>query len=143
MAATIAEPEWASINLGILICLECSGVHRSLGTHISKVRSLTLDKWDPELLIVRLYTYRTHRLQGLGEVKCLVDCLLAQMMKCLGNTKSNKLFEAAMSSNAVPHLSKITPEWRRKHIKAKYAEKVYFTPTTSTPDELSEVRTPV
>ncbi len=67
MAATIAEPEWASINLGILICLECSGVHRSLGTHISKVRSLTLDKWDPELLIVRLDTYRTHRLQGLGQ----------------------------------------------------------------------------
>jgi hypothetical protein len=63
------------------------------------------------------------------------------MMKCLGNTKSNKLFEAAMSSNVVPHLSRITPEWRRKHIKAKYAEKVYFTPTTSTPDELSEVCT--
>lgn len=78
--------------------------------------------------------------KALAKGTCLADCLFAQMMKCLGNTKSNKLFEAAMSSNAVPHLSKITPEWRRKHIKAKYAEKVYFTPTTSTPDELSEVR---
>lgn len=38
-----SDPEWASINLGILLCIECSGVHRNLGVHISKVRSLTLD----------------------------------------------------------------------------------------------------
>jgi len=50
-----AGPDWASINLGILVCLECSGVHRSLGTHITKVRSMTLDtkSWEPELLCVR------------------------------------------------------------------------------------------
>ncbi|XP_028766168.1 ADP-ribosylation factor GTPase-activating protein AGD1 isoform X2 [Neltuma alba] len=46
------EPEWASLNLGILICIECSGIHRNLGVHISKVRSLTLDVkvWDPSVL---------------------------------------------------------------------------------------------
>ncbi|XP_062849543.1 arf-GAP with coiled-coil, ANK repeat and PH domain-containing protein 2 [Trichomycterus rosablanca] len=45
-----AEPLWASINLGITLCIACSGIHRSLGVHNSKVRSLTLDSWEPELL---------------------------------------------------------------------------------------------
>ncbi|KAJ9159661.1 hypothetical protein P3X46_025148 [Hevea brasiliensis] len=46
------EPDWASLNLGILLCIECSGVHRNLGVHISKVRSLTLDVkvWEPTVL---------------------------------------------------------------------------------------------
>jgi Arf-GAP/GTPase/ANK repeat/PH domain-containing protein 1/3 len=39
------NPDWASANLGILVCIECSGIHRNLGTHISKVRSLELDDW--------------------------------------------------------------------------------------------------
>lgn len=47
-------PEWASLNLGILFCIECSGVHRNLGSHISKVRSLTLDEWPPGHLAVML-----------------------------------------------------------------------------------------
>ena len=43
------KPKWASINLGIMLCIECSGIHRSLGVHISKVRSVTLDDWDMDL----------------------------------------------------------------------------------------------
>lgn len=41
----LLDPDWASLNLGALICIECSGIHRKLGTHISKVRSLGLDVW--------------------------------------------------------------------------------------------------
>uniref|UniRef100_A0A4W3HU44 Arf-GAP with coiled-coil, ANK repeat and PH domain-containing protein n=1 Tax=Callorhinchus milii TaxID=7868 RepID=A0A4W3HU44_CALMI len=47
-----SDPRWASINIGITLCIECSGIHRSLGVHFSKVRSLTLDSWEPELLKV-------------------------------------------------------------------------------------------
>ncbi|KAJ6251080.1 centaurin/arf [Anaeramoeba flamelloides] len=38
------EPDWCSLNLGVTFCIDCSGAHRSLGTQISKVRSLTLDE---------------------------------------------------------------------------------------------------
>ncbi|KAJ1940330.1 hypothetical protein EC988_007064, partial [Linderina pennispora] len=47
-------PEWAAINLGVLMCIECSGVHRSLGVHVSKVRSVKLDHWENELMHVML-----------------------------------------------------------------------------------------
>lgn len=52
-----ADPDsvtWASVNLGVLLCLDCSGVHRAMGTHISKMRSAILDvrQWTPELLDV-------------------------------------------------------------------------------------------
>ena len=45
-------PRWASTNLGIFICMRCAGFHRSLGTHISKVKSVSLDSWTPALVEV-------------------------------------------------------------------------------------------
>ncbi|XP_077686751.1 arf-GAP with GTPase, ANK repeat and PH domain-containing protein 1 isoform X2 [Eretmochelys imbricata] len=46
------DPDWASLNLGALMCIECSGIHRNLGTHLSRVRSLDLDDWPIELIKV-------------------------------------------------------------------------------------------
>lgn len=68
-----ADPDWASLNLGILLCIECSGVHRNLGVHLSKVRSLTLDVavWQPHVL---------------------------QLFSQLGNAEANALWEANLAA---------------------------------------------
>ncbi|KAJ2955167.1 hypothetical protein NQZ79_g8792 [Umbelopsis isabellina] len=66
-----ADPDWASINLGTLLCIECSGIHRSLGVHVSKVRSVTLDKWESESI---------------------------EIMLLLGNVKTNEIFEAKINN---------------------------------------------
>ena len=42
------RPRWASISIGVFICSNCAGAHRSLGTHASVVKSLDLDNWRPE-----------------------------------------------------------------------------------------------
>jgi len=44
-----SDPDWAELNRGTFICLQCSGVHRSFGTHVSKVRSSTLDEWTKSM----------------------------------------------------------------------------------------------
>ncbi|KAF6751143.1 hypothetical protein DFP72DRAFT_991442 [Ephemerocybe angulata] len=41
----VRNPRWASHNLGIFICMNCASIHRKIGTHITKVKSLTMDLW--------------------------------------------------------------------------------------------------
>lgn len=45
-------PRWASWNLGIFLCIRCAGIHRNLGVHISKVKSVNLDTWTADQLVV-------------------------------------------------------------------------------------------
>ena len=46
----LSNPRWAVINLGIYVCSSCAGVHRKMGTHISVVKSVSLDRWQPDWL---------------------------------------------------------------------------------------------
>ncbi|MBN3309386.1 AGAP3 protein, partial [Amia calva] len=69
------NPDWASLNLGALICIECSGIHRNLGTHLSRVRSLDLDDWPVELSMV---------------------------MTAIGNAMANSVWEGAVEGYSKP-----------------------------------------
>uniref|UniRef100_A0A1B0CIC2 Arf-GAP domain-containing protein n=2 Tax=Lutzomyia longipalpis TaxID=7200 RepID=A0A1B0CIC2_LUTLO len=44
-------PRWASWNLGVFLCIRCAGIHRNLGVHISRVKSVNLDAWTPEQVV--------------------------------------------------------------------------------------------
>lgn len=48
-------PRWASWNLGVFICIRCAGIHRNLGVHISRVKSVNLDQWTSEQIQVRFH----------------------------------------------------------------------------------------
>lgn len=50
----LADPTWLSTNLGVLTCIQCSGVHRELGVRFSRMQSLTLDLLGPSELLVRV-----------------------------------------------------------------------------------------
>ncbi|KAF8472770.1 hypothetical protein BDZ91DRAFT_770777 [Kalaharituber pfeilii] len=109
------KTEWVSINMGIILCIECSGLHRSLGTHISKIRSLTLDttSFTPDL----------------------VD-LICQ----IGNRISNAVWEAKLDPSHRPD-ARASRETRLKFITAKYVDRAYVLPLSptlsmhSTPEE--------
>ena len=64
------DPEWASVNHGIVMCIECSGIHRNLGSHVSQVRSLFLDCLSEEqitrLTTVGNYSFNQEREADLG-----------------------------------------------------------------------------
>ncbi|XP_033084656.1 arf-GAP with coiled-coil, ANK repeat and PH domain-containing protein 3 isoform X6 [Trachypithecus francoisi] len=95
-----SDPRWASINLGVLLCIECSGIHRSLGVHCSKVRSLTLDSWEPELL---------------------------KLMCELGNSTVNQIYEAQCEGPGSRKPTASSPRQDKEAwIKDKYVEKKFL-----------------
>ncbi|KAI4285932.1 MAG: hypothetical protein L6R38_000297 [Xanthoria sp. 2 TBL-2021] len=99
------KTEWVSINLGIVLCIECSGIHRSLGTHISKIRSLTLDTTSFTTDIVEL-------------------------LLLVGNRVSNMVWEARLDQSTKP-LPSATRDQRLRFITSKYVDRAYVTPIAS------------
>lgn len=51
LSLMLAGPRWASWNLGVFLCIRCAGIHRNLGVHISRVKSVNLDSWTPEQVV--------------------------------------------------------------------------------------------
>ncbi|KAJ5168788.1 Arf GTPase activating protein [Penicillium canariense] len=82
------HPRWASWNLGIFICIRCSGIHRGMGTHISRVKSVDLDAWTDEQL---------------------------QSVLRWGNGRANKYWEAKLAPGHVPSEAKIENFIRTKY----------------------------
>ncbi|KAM7524827.1 hypothetical protein LguiA_014729 [Lonicera macranthoides] len=97
------DPKWASVNIGVFICLKCCGVHRSLGTHISKVLSVTLDDWSNEQ----------------------VDA----MVEVGGNASANSIYEAYFPEGVSKPGPDASHEERAKFIRSKYELQDFLKPS--------------
>ncbi|XP_030411550.1 stromal membrane-associated protein 1 isoform X1 [Gopherus evgoodei] len=89
-------PRWASWNTGVFICIRCAGIHRNLGVHISRVKSVNLDQWTPE------------------QIQCMQD---------MGNTKARILYEANLPENFRRPQTDQAVEF---FIRDKYEKKKYY-----------------
>lgn len=100
------DPDWVSLNLGIVICMECSGVHRALGVHISKVRSTTLDK---------------------------LDKYMVSYLEAVGNNRARAVWEASLLLSDASKRSRPNPgsnaAMREMFIRGKYELKSFLAPT--------------
>ncbi|XP_039992547.1 arf-GAP with SH3 domain, ANK repeat and PH domain-containing protein 3 isoform X2 [Xiphias gladius] len=92
------DPTWLSTNLGILTCIECSGIHRELGVHYSRIQSLTLDLLSTSELLLAV---------------------------SIGNTRFNDIMEAGLPNDSVKPLPQSDMNARKEYIVAKYAERRY------------------
>lgn len=101
-----SKVEWVSINLAIIVCIECSGIHRSLGTHISKVRSLTLDitSFTPDIV---------------------------ELLLLVGNRVANMVWEARLDPGLKPG-PQATREQRLRFITSKYVDRAFVEPISAT-----------
>uniref|UniRef100_A0A8C4ECW8 ArfGAP with SH3 domain, ankyrin repeat and PH domain 1b n=1 Tax=Dicentrarchus labrax TaxID=13489 RepID=A0A8C4ECW8_DICLA len=93
-----ADPKWLSTNLGILTCIECSGIHREMGVHISRIQSMELDK--------------------LGTSELL-------LAKNVGNSSFNEIMEGNLSSPSPKPTPSSDMTVRKEFINAKYVDHKY------------------
>ncbi|CAN6194417.1 unnamed protein product [Urochloa humidicola] len=97
------DPKWASANIGVFICLKCSGVHRSLGTHVSKVLSVTLDQWT--------------------------DDEINSMIEVGGNSYANAIYEAFLPEGYQKPHPDSSQEERADFIRSKYESQTFLKPS--------------
>ncbi|KAF2630822.1 ArfGap-domain-containing protein [Macroventuria anomochaeta] len=93
------NPGWASWSLGIFLCMRCAALHRKLGTHISKVKSLSMDKWD----------------------NAQVD-----NMKRIGNAESNKTYNPRNSKAHIPIDVDEVDGAMERYIRQKYEQRIFM-----------------
>ncbi|KAB1268311.1 Arf-GAP with SH3 domain; ANK repeat and PH domain-containing protein 3 [Camelus dromedarius] len=104
------DPTWLSTNLGVLTCIQCSGVHRELGVRFSRMQSLTLDLLGPSELLLALN---------------------------IGNTRFNEVMEAQLPAHGSPKPSAESDMNARKdYIVAKYVEHRFARRSTPEPQKL-------
>ena len=101
------EAPWISTNLGVLVCIECSGVHRELGVQHSRVRSLVLDNM------------------------CTAELLVAHRM---GNYAFNEVAEENLQGAKLSHNASMVE--RKEYIRAKYVDYKWVRPSCRSPDEM-------
>ncbi|GAA6215128.1 arf-GAP with SH3 domain, ANK repeat and PH domain-containing protein 1 isoform X4 [Lates japonicus] len=93
-----SDPKWLSTNLGILTCIECSGIHREMGVHISRIQSMELDK--------------------LGTSELL-------LAKNVGNSSFNEIMEGNLPSPSPKPTPSSDMTVRKEFINAKYVDHKY------------------
>ncbi|XP_066558255.1 arf-GAP with SH3 domain, ANK repeat and PH domain-containing protein 1 [Amia ocellicauda] len=103
------DPTWLSTNLGILTCIECSGIHREMGVHHSRIQSLSLDK--------------------LGTSELL-------LAKNVGNSGFNEIVEANLLSPSQKPTAESDMAVRKDFIVSKYVERQFSRRSGSSPEAL-------
>ncbi|XP_021342197.1 arf-GAP with Rho-GAP domain, ANK repeat and PH domain-containing protein 2-like isoform X1 [Mizuhopecten yessoensis] len=94
------DPHWASINMGIVLCKQCAGIHRKFDLNVSKVRSLRMDTsvWSPSLI---------------------------EMMKQIGNHNANLFWEKHLRAKSGFNQDMESAQ-RKQHLENKYENRKYI-----------------
>jgi Putative GTPase activating protein for Arf/PH domain len=98
------DTSWASMNLGVFLCIDCCGAHRSLGTHVTKMRSVEMDKWEDEAV---------------------------EFMRSRGNTKVNKKYLAYVPSFVRKPDKETAMDERIQFARAKWEDKWFVARSTT------------